>query len=490
MMRSGARIGLGFAAVLAAAANFTACGSTNDSKVAGGASAAAGTSSTGTAASSSGGSLNVDTDGGPGVNNFDGGACAADISTATLAPLDIYIMLDTSGSMLEVTATNVSKWDAVKSALETFLKDDASAGIGVGLQYFPLPKPNAPTSCTKDADCTGDTGPCFTKWCYKAAAQIGTVPCETNADCELETNTGAMNYGPCTTVAFCSQNTEYICQQPGQACTPTAATGPLGNCTAMPPNQCEHTASCDTTMYSTPDQPIAALPGSAAALTASIDAKMPDGQTPTGPALTGALTQASTWGKAHPDHRVVVLLATDGLPTECTPTDITQVGAIAAQGVAATPSISTFVIGVFGPDDVTAMAPANLDTIASDGGTKNAFIVDTTKDVTTQFLAALDAIRSGTIDCTFQIPKPKNGDAVEFADVNVQVTTGGALSTIYYVKRQSQCDATTGGWYYDQDPASATPTQIIACPATCALIQGSKDASVDIAVGCQPSVVK
>jgi hypothetical protein len=486
MMRSGARIGVGFAAVLAAAVNFTACGSSsNDSKVAGGGSSAASgaDSSTGTAASSGGGSLNVAVGGGPGVSNFDGGACAQDISSATLAPLDIYIMLDVSGSMLDLTATNVSKWDAVKSALETFLKDDASAGIGVGLQYFPLPKPNAPTSCAKDADCTGDTGPCFLKWCYQAAVQIGVIPCESNADCG--------QYGPCTTVAQCSGDADYICQQVGQPCGSTPATGPLGDCTAMPPSICEHTASCDATMYDTPDQPIAALPGSAAALTASIDAKMPDGQTPTGPALTGALAQASTWAKAHPDHRVVVLLATDGLPTECTPTDIALVGAIAAQSVAAKPSINTFVIGVFGPDDVTAGAPANLDTIASDGGTNKAFIVDTTKDVTVQFLAALDAIRAGTIDCTFQIPQPKNGDAVEFADVNVNVTSGGAMSTIYYVQKQSQCDATTGGWYYDMDPASgATPTQIIACPATCSTIQGSQDASVSIAVGCQASVVK
>jgi len=39
-------------------------------------------------------------------------------------------MLDTSGSMLGETATKVSKWDAVKLALESFLTDSQSAGLG------------------------------------------------------------------------------------------------------------------------------------------------------------------------------------------------------------------------------------------------------------------------------------------------------------------------------------------------------------------------
>jgi len=183
-------------------------------------------------------------------------------------------------------------------------------------------------------------------------------------------------------------------------------------------------------------------------------------------------------------------LATDGLPTECTPTDIDPVAAIAAAGLAATPSIETFVIGVFGPDDVAQNAPSNLDTIATAGGKMNAFIVDTTKDVTAQFLAALDAIRGGKLDCAFQIPPPTNGKTLVFQQVNVDFTTAGHKSTIFYVKNEGLCDSTTGGWYYDVDPDNGTPTQIIACPATCTTIQSAADASVDIALGCRDSLVK
>jgi hypothetical protein len=491
--------------MLIAALNFTACGSaSHDSTVTGGGSSATGAGE-GTSASSNGASSNgASSNGGTSSLNTNSGgssaligaggigdSCAAQVSTAKLVPLDMYIMLDVSSSMLDLTATNVSKWDAVKSALETFLNDGASAGLGVGLQYFPISKPNAPTSCNSDAQCTGGTGPCFLKWCYQAAVQLGVVPCESTADCQLDVPGTLMHdFGPCVTVAQCSKNADYICSMPGAACgnDPTLGTS-LGNCAAMPPSLCEHTASCDIPTYATPAVPIAPLPGSAAAITMSINSTTPNGTTPTGPALSGAIQEATAWAKAHPDHRVVTLLATDGLPTECTPTDINQVGAIAAQGVAATPSIDTFVIGVFGPDDVAQGAPGNLDTIAQDGGTTSAFIVDTTKDVTTQFLAALDAIRGGKLDCAFQIPQPDDGQTLVYTEVNVQVSSTGQPETrLYYVGSVDKCDPKTGGWYYDTDPNVTPPSKIITCPASCTAFQAATDASVEIALGCMTEV--
>src|SRR5882724_3839423 len=80
-------------------------------------------------------------------------ACAAEVSAAEIVPLDLYIMLDVSGSMLEgtsmfdATGTAITKWSAIKGALENFIADDASNGLGVGLQYFPLNKPHVPASC-------------------------------------------------------------------------------------------------------------------------------------------------------------------------------------------------------------------------------------------------------------------------------------------------------------------------------------------------------
>lgn len=63
----------------------------------------------------------------------DSGACAAEVAQAELIPLDIIVLLDKSGSM----STN-DKWGGVTNALKTFVNDPASAGIGVGLLYFPV----------------------------------------------------------------------------------------------------------------------------------------------------------------------------------------------------------------------------------------------------------------------------------------------------------------------------------------------------------------
>src|SRR4029079_1874740 len=60
--------------------------------------------------------------------NGAGGApdCAGQTSTAELVPLDIYIMLDKSGSMTEKTGAGANgppKWDAVTQALNAFFND-------------------------------------------------------------------------------------------------------------------------------------------------------------------------------------------------------------------------------------------------------------------------------------------------------------------------------------------------------------------------------
>ena len=65
-----------------------------------------------------------------------------------------------------------------------------------------------------------------------------------------------------------------------------------------------------------------------------------------------------------------VVLATDGEPTNCNPNRVETVAERAAEGLAQTPSIKTFVIGV-GSELVT------LNLIAQKGGTDKAIIVNT-----------------------------------------------------------------------------------------------------------------
>jgi Mg-chelatase subunit ChlD len=68
-------------------------------------------------------------------------ACAASSATANVSPVDIFMVLDRSGSMGDNNA-----WVEEVQAIESFVYDINSAGIGVGLQYMPLPALCDPSS--------------------------------------------------------------------------------------------------------------------------------------------------------------------------------------------------------------------------------------------------------------------------------------------------------------------------------------------------------
>jgi hypothetical protein len=86
--------------------------------------------------------------------------CAGQASKATLLPLDMFIMLDQSGSMTDPVAGGGNKWQAVTAALQAFVTQPGLTGVSVGIQYFGLPPSGAcPTTCTSDAQC-GNYGPC------------------------------------------------------------------------------------------------------------------------------------------------------------------------------------------------------------------------------------------------------------------------------------------------------------------------------------------
>lgn len=74
-------------------------------------------------------------DGGSLLGNGSLGACATETKKAEIVPLDIVIGLDTSFSM-----DFDNKWPSVKSALNSFVANPSYAGLGVGLQFYPLRK--------------------------------------------------------------------------------------------------------------------------------------------------------------------------------------------------------------------------------------------------------------------------------------------------------------------------------------------------------------
>jgi hypothetical protein len=61
-------------------------------------------------------------------------SCANDTQRGKQLPLDLYVMLDTSGSMNDLVGPQRSKWSEVSAAITAFVNDPGSAGIGVGVQ--------------------------------------------------------------------------------------------------------------------------------------------------------------------------------------------------------------------------------------------------------------------------------------------------------------------------------------------------------------------
>ena len=337
-------------------------------------SGASGSSGKGGSSGTSGGSSSSgDLLGGDAGNVPLDAACATESAKAQQQPLDMYIMLDQSGSMQQQ-----SKWTNVTGALKSFFTQPTAAGIGVGLQYFGL-----------------DNG---------------------------------------------------------------------GG------------SSCNAADYAKPEIEIAVLPAAATTLSTSLSGHGPGTDTPTFPALQGAVDHAKVWASAHPGHVTIVVLATDGNPSSSCDDNLADINNIASVAAAGNPKIPTFVIGV--GNSLTA-----LNGIAAAGGTTQAFIVDpTTGNTTTQFLAALNKIRGTVLGCTYQIPVPKNGGTLDYGTVNVVYTpSGGNPVTIPKVADKASCPATGDAWYYDNN---AAPTQILLCDSSCKVIGADANASVSVVVGC------
>ncbi len=348
-----------------------------------------------------GGTAGTSLDGGGGLPNH----CAADRYDGEPVPLDIFLLLDRSGSMRDS-----GKWSAVTNSVNSFLSSVPGSGVSVGITFFPVTWTTpAPQACAGPADC------------------------------------GA--YAPCL----------------------------LGQCAPYVP-LAANTDSCVSVDYTQPRVPLTELPGAAGQVQAAMAAESPDGAiTSIQPALQGAHDYARVVAEQRPDHQVVVVLATDGEPTGCSPNSISGAASIAAAANSATPSVKTFVIGI---GDLSA-----LNTIAASGGTGSAFIVSS-GNAGQGFLDAMNEIR-GALTCQFKIPNPTTGEPNKDL-VNVGLTEPGKDQAI--IPRVNGPGACAGqpGWYYDNP---SNPSQILLCPSSCDLVEFGGGVVVDVMIGCD-SVVR
>jgi hypothetical protein len=221
------------------------------------------------------------------------------------------------------------------------------------------------------------------------------------------------------------------------------------------PNSC-------TAPYSTPAVAIAPLPANANALSASIAAHSPTTFTPTGPALAGAIAHMKAWAPSHPGRVPVVVLVTDGFPTECEPQQIPDIAVLAKNAFETSPSVRTAVIGLN-----LGAGRENLSQIPKAGGTDRAIFIDSGTiggTISASFATILLNTVQESFTCSFPVPTAQ-GKPIDFDKVNVRYAAGTEKGTLHYVQTKGDCLLNQDqGWYYDKLPA---PTKIMLCPYTC-----------------------
>jgi hypothetical protein len=361
-------------------------------------------------------------------------ACAGEIHAAERAAADLLFLVDVSTSMAKTVAGGTSsKWDLAQQALLAFLRDPGSAGLNIGLQFFPVAQR------------------CFAGVCVGPQNPPGPTPA-----C------------PCPA---------------GLTCMPFDPNNPQP-CPGNPP-------SCDLTDYRRLAVTFGALPQAEPQLATAFGAQDPrtamTSGTPTGPAVVAAVEQLSAQVVANPGHRGALVVVTDGEPTLCEPLAIDGIAQPVAAARQASPSIATFVIGVFTPEETARGAGNVVARLAMAGGTRE-FVINPTDDLTLRLQEAFNQIRTAAVPCAFSIPRPRAG-TLDYGKVNVHVTGAGRDEDLPFVASEARCDPTRGGWYYDTDPAVAPPTRVSMCPVSCKSLEGDDRAKVELRFGCKTLIV-
>ena len=228
-------------------------------------------------------------------------------------------------------------------------------------------------------------------------------------------------------------------------------------------------SQCGADYYATPRVPISQLPGAIPTLEVAFPLIPLEG-TATVPALEGAVMHARDWATQNPDSKTIVLLVTDGLPSDCG-SDVPGVVRVAQDGVAGNPSIQTFVIGI-------GLALNELNMFAQAGGSGSAFLV--APGAAQELVTALNEIRGLALPCDYALPDG-DGVTVQLDKVNLTHTLPGAApETIGWVPTAADCDPTQGGWYYDNPD---NPQRLVMCENRCDQIKAA-GGEVQVLLGC------
>jgi hypothetical protein len=101
----------------------------------------------------------------------------------TCVQSDLYLLLDTSGSMAPPDGGSAGALDYARQGINTFLQQAATAGMGIGLGYFAKPMTTTPSTCSTGDDC-GCGGSCFINMCF-GTGDLGAVSDYATADAPI-----------------------------------------------------------------------------------------------------------------------------------------------------------------------------------------------------------------------------------------------------------------------------------------------------------------
>jgi hypothetical protein len=405
-------------------------------------------------------------------------SCAEEAHRAEIVPADLMLLIDTSASMTESIGMG-DKWQAAQTALSAFVRDPGSAGLGAGLQFFPGGQQRA---CMNDMDCGAATAGTFycrlRQGCVGPGGLIGGSSCGGPNGGSCAAGTTCTNIGRCATSGADCDGIGQACPAGGGMCE-----GGARGCQITFPS-----SGCDEPGYAVPAVPIASLPMNEVNLTRSLLAKTPAGSTPMGPAVRGVLAHLKAHLAANPGHKAALVLVGDGLPGGCNGNDIATISTNVSAAFTGTPSIPTYVIGVFAPEAVATSQP-QMDRLAMAGGTTRSILLTSTPDLTQRLQQAFEQIRGATLACEFAIPPPSLG-ALDFNRVNVRHTGAAGTQDLLYVETADKCDPMGGGWYYDVPPGGGTPSRILVCDASCRAFKVDPASKVDLLFGCATRVIR
>jgi hypothetical protein len=242
-------------------------------------------------------------------------------------------------------------------------------------------------------------------------------------------------------------------------------------------------ASCSSQRYRDAALPIANVSQMAQGALARLASVVPSGQTPTAPAFTAALELATTYAVSHLERSVVVVLATDGLPTTCAPTDTAALAALAQEAFESAGHVRTLVVA---SESLSGGDRTGFERIAMAGGTGHALSIDPRADFAAQLSDALRATADRKVACDLALPEAPTSERLDYDAVNVLLDGDEGRTTFPRVPDASGCTA-KGGWYYDVDPAAGAPSRLNMCKASCERLSMATS-KLRVELGCKTLV--